>query len=128
MKKMLTRREVFEKVKAHLLAQGDVSLTDGECAYRSQLGLMCAAGCLIDESKYSHKFEGKNVKEDSVGAALLNSGVDMEDWMTEAMVLDLQNMHDGVFVSPGSSSSPAKRNVEKWPEILDQIEQEYLKS
>jgi hypothetical protein len=41
------RREVFERVRDHLLRQMGTSYMHGTCAYRGEEGLSCAVGCLI---------------------------------------------------------------------------------
>lgn len=101
---MLTDQEIFDKSTTHLFEQGCKSLFDnGTCAYRSEEGLMCAAGVLIKDEFYSKQLEGK--KSDSgmrsgVHAALCASGVD-----SPLLVRSLQNVHD---------NNP----VESWPGLL----------
>ncbi len=101
---MMTRKEVFEKVKNHLLAQMEVSLTDGSeagggapmCAYRGRNGLKCAIGCLIPDEKYSQKLEGISISR--VSSATLLSALDGEvptDRDTITMLYFLQGIHDG---------------------------------
>jgi len=52
--------EVFDFVKAHLLAQGSKCVnSEGKCRYRSG-DLKCAAGCLIPDSVYDESMEGKS--------------------------------------------------------------------
>jgi hypothetical protein len=54
-----TRRDVFETIKAHLLAQKAKSVSDqGGCMYRSPDGLKCAIGCLIPDDAYTSAMEG----------------------------------------------------------------------
>ena len=45
----LTKKEIFNKVKNHLLKQNERSLRDNDmdCAYRSPDGKTCAVGCLL---------------------------------------------------------------------------------
>ncbi len=43
----MTAREVFDKVKTHLLTQNEKAEVEGTCRYLINNGLMCAAGCLI---------------------------------------------------------------------------------
>jgi hypothetical protein len=48
-----TLQEVFNIVSIHLLTQGQMSLNaNGDCAYRGENGLMCAAGILIPDEAY----------------------------------------------------------------------------
>jgi hypothetical protein len=42
-----TAQEVFDQVATHLLTQRQRSTTKGNCAYRGDDGLKCAAGCLL---------------------------------------------------------------------------------
>ena len=44
-------QEIYNKVKAHLLAQGEQSLasTGGNCVYLNHRGLKCASGALLRE-------------------------------------------------------------------------------
>ena len=55
---MMNHREIFDRVKTHLLTQNAKSMSDGRCAYRGDGGRTCALGCLIPDEKYSRKFEG----------------------------------------------------------------------
>jgi hypothetical protein len=96
----VTPREVFEKVAAHLLAQGrrsvrypESSIDDSQCMYRGEGGLKCAAGALISDEAYSIVLEWKSVKDDNVWSALVKSGVP-NDPNTRGMIGRLQNLHD----------------------------------
>jgi hypothetical protein len=54
--------EVFNKVEAHLLAQGVRSMKYLDmCAYRGAGGLRCAVGCLIKDEFYHESLEGLDV-------------------------------------------------------------------
>lgn len=55
-----TKQEVFDQVAKHLLTQKERStcFVDGQCQYRGDGGLMCAAGCLIADSEYASSWEG----------------------------------------------------------------------
>jgi hypothetical protein len=52
-------QEIFDKVVDHLATQKKQSraLGNGKCAYRTEDGLKCAAGCLIPDSAYSSDME-----------------------------------------------------------------------
>jgi hypothetical protein len=57
-------QEVYDFVVRHLRTQKkrsvmkESSIETETCAYRSPEGLMCAAGCLIPDERYSPSFEG----------------------------------------------------------------------
>ena len=96
--------EVFNKVEAHLLAQGVrsmggySSLSDG-CAYRGDGGKQCAVGCLIKDEFYHKDLEGWSIsavkRGGSVDKALIKSGIDLSPEMAQ-MLSDLQYLHDAI--------------------------------
>ena len=96
-------REIFDRVKTHLLAQGEKALRGGEpygsgkhgsgCAYHAQSGLKCAIGCLITDEAYSEVLEGDTVDDFGVRAALESSGIS-DDPVTLEMLCRLQSIHD----------------------------------
>lgn len=51
--------QVFNQAKEHLLKQGERSVSDLNCMYRSDNGLKCAAGCFIADEEYNEWMEGK---------------------------------------------------------------------
>lgn len=54
-----TEQEVFEQIVSGLLKQNKQSTDDiGECQYRNDEGLRCAAGMLISDAEYSSSMEG----------------------------------------------------------------------
>ena len=57
----MTRREIFEKARKHLLAQGRRAerVDRSECRYRTSSNLMCAVGCLIPDELYTEEIEGR---------------------------------------------------------------------
>ena len=99
--------EVFNKVEAHLLAQGvksiRKSLKQDMCAYRGAGGLRCAVGCLIKDEFYHEGLEGLAMLPDKkendhqmlLEEALIKSGIDLNSTMTH-MLGDLQSLHDTV--------------------------------
>lgn len=97
---MLSKQEIFIKVRDHLLAQNKralkvVSVTGEQlCQYRAPDGSTCAAGCLIKDEFYSSVLEGEGVHTRIVSDALSLSGVDMSDRETLSLVSDLQGLHD----------------------------------
>lgn len=76
-------QEVYDKIKNHLLAQGERSMIksfrDGKdlCAYRGEGGKMCAVGILITDEHYTPALEGKQWDEVEVITALNKSGVEV---------------------------------------------------
>ena len=92
--------EVFNKVEAHLLAQGEKSMSGysrDECAYRGEGGVQCAVGCLIKDEFYHKDLEGWGIspvkRGGSVDKALIDSGIDLSPEMAH-MLNDLQYLHD----------------------------------
>lgn len=81
-------QEIFDKVYRHLMTQKTRS-TDayGRCVYRSEKGLKCAAGCLIEDAEYDPSMEHRNW----FGAALKPI---REKIGHESLVFDLQDIHD----------------------------------
>lgn len=97
---MLNGQQIYNKVKKHLLKQGEQSLTRGECMYRGPRGLKCAAGVLISDENYSRILENcmvdSTITPGDIGAArvvqaLVDSGVDPA-WIP--LVKQLQSVHD----------------------------------
>ena len=87
-------KEIFDRVKTHLLAQGAKARhSAGVCAYRAPNGLKCAVGCLITDEAYSDGLEGKNVKSDRVLPALIASGISTDSTPLH-MLTRLQWIHD----------------------------------
>lgn len=87
----MTDQELFDTVKAHLLAQNQRSEDEGShiCLYRGPHGAKCAAGCLIPDSMYRDSMEGSSI------TALRYEGF-MLPWAHEqdALVYALQVVHD----------------------------------
>lgn len=113
----MNNREVFEKVKAHLLTQGKRSMGPRNdetntirCAYRGDNGAMCAIGCLIPDELYSPTLEGHDSSHCDIRTVLAKAGFESID---KSMLSVLQRMHDGY--------SP-----DMWTIELDRIEARYL--
>jgi len=109
------KREIFDRVKAHLLTQGERSYKYNTCAYRGDNDTMCAIGCLVDDISYDPLMEGETVTSLYVLQKLASSlnALVGELTLCGAMLYDLQYLHD--------KSSPVD-----WPRGLDIIEQEHL--
>lgn len=113
MKTYMTKQEVFDTVKAHLLAQGDQATVDGECVYWDRNhDMKCAVGCLIPEDKYREEIEGHGVNE-------LNNfleeacGINAYDTDVITLLMDLQYIHDAFY------------DVEQWKEELEKLKETY---
>lgn len=107
----MTIREVFDKVRDHLLSQNE-RCTDGTvCLYRNKKGQKCAIGCLIMDFFYRPEFEGKLAGDSNVVDALKKSGV--KYGAMEPMVRRLQNLHD-------------RHPAEDWASKLVEIEKEFI--
>ena len=115
--------EVFNKVEAHLLAQGVKSIrkqSEYMCAYRGTGGLSCAVGCLIKDAFYSRSLEGiamwADEKEEDrqtlLEEALINSGIDLKPTTTH-MLSDLQYLHD-------------RKNPKDWKQELQKLRVKYF--
>ena len=125
----LTKREMFDRVKAHLLKQNEKAMVETEdgiaCRYRGPEGLTCAIGCLIPDDEYVGTFEGhppastetlllhNDGKEIDFASDIeiqiaLAAGITPE---TADLALRLQYCHD---IIP----------VEDWEKQLNKIEQE----
>ncbi|MFM1991312.1 MAG: hypothetical protein RJA99_4269 [Pseudomonadota bacterium] len=83
-----TAQQVLDQVARHLLTQGATSYGRGAivCAYRSDGGWRCAAGCLIADDEYREDWEGQN------WANLCREG--LVPVTHRALILDLQGLHD----------------------------------
>lgn len=100
----MTKQQVFDKVVAHLLAQGGRAMGDDgyDCAYRTESGLMCAVGCLIPDELYSSATEGQLV------GAVLASSPELQklfntDVLSSDLLWDLQSCHDSESVAEWSA-------------------------
>lgn len=92
----MTNRDIYRKVRDHLLTQNAKSLMeDGTVsAYRGTEGRKCAIGCLINDKDYSPELENCMVYEARVREAVARSlGVLMSDF-TLSLLSDLQEIHD----------------------------------
>lgn len=81
-------RPLFEKIKTHLLTQMEKSTDeDGLCMYRGLNGLMCAAGCLIPDHKYSPRMEETSSSDLEYFRSTFNSS-------ENALITAFQLLHD----------------------------------
>jgi hypothetical protein len=99
-------QEIFDHVAGHLLTQLEKSVCNAlsvTCMYRSDSGLMCAAGCLISDEEYSSIFEGVSWSDLVKHGAVQTFGAE-----GDLLVCDLQFMHDA-------------REPMEWPDLLRAI-------
>lgn len=130
----MTDREIFERVRAHLLkqnARSGIVVTDEdgedstECRYRGPDGMMCAVGCLITDEAYDEAMESALVPgvENGVWVSLgptssvaavsaLNASGIPARYSTMRLLYNLQSLHD---------SSP----VVNWKSKLDEMAGEF---
>jgi hypothetical protein len=92
-------QEIYNKVAAHLIAQGVRSVGFNcymlpSCRYRGDKGLMCAVGCLISDKHYFSTLEGVNVMGKNVIRALENSLGTTLAVCTLDLLQKLQLIHD----------------------------------
>lgn len=87
----MTAQEVFNTIVTALLDQNEQSLdADGECAYRGEGGLKCAAGHIIPDSEYKPDMESWKVSNWRV-AGIVERIVGQENM---ELVRELQWTHD----------------------------------
>lgn len=108
-RKQLTRKQVFNKVKRHLLWQKKKSRDGAMCLYRHGK-LKCAVGCLIPDELYDASIEGDAVDELMYKYNVLPSVPNHRDY--EMLLKSLQHIHDMV-------------NVENWPLVLESYAEDY---
>lgn len=126
-----TDRELFERVRTHLLTQGRRALSamTKSCRYRmaatEAMGgrygegnafLRCAVGCLVSDAAYAQHgagMENESLDHSIVRDALRESGVPIDRTETWRMLSTLQSLHDGL--------GPAV-----WRDVLAELERRFL--
>jgi hypothetical protein len=89
----MTINDVFDKVVEHMLKQNQRAVDkDNRCMYKTEDGLKCAVGCLINDTNYSTTLEHQSIR--SIEAALKLSGVPVESSRVLRLLEDLQEVHD----------------------------------
>src|SRR5688572_9122307 len=95
----MTNQEIYDAVKAHLLAQGKRAavsdLPGSSCAYRGQNGTKCAVGCLIPDDEYSPEIEGLSVSSPQPEMSGLMEFLGFTREQREGILSNLQVIHDG---------------------------------
>lgn len=106
---------IFERVRAHLLAQQCRSEdADGEPRYRGLDNRRCGVGILIDDAFYCSAIERLGVSllrvpsDDALARALRCSGVNVDDERVVELLIDLQDIHDLAA-------------IERWPQALEDV-------
>lgn len=109
----MTKQEIYDKVKAHLLAQGRRAIypsSANTCMYRAPNGDKCAAGALIADEHYLPGLEGMPAYyNENVNDALRKSGVPEE---CLSFVAELQTIHDSCPVECWREELERRANVE----------------
>ena len=119
--------EVFNKVEAHLLTQGEASMSgymglSDVCAYRGEGNRKCAIGCLIKDEFYHRGLEGIGMwgekrqiqqRHRPLHEALTASGITNISDTQARMLNDLQYLHDTI-------------KPEDWEQELQKLRLEYF--
>jgi hypothetical protein len=111
-----TKREVFDRVREHLLSQMKQSIDEeGDCKYRGPDGLKCAIGCLIPDDVYTQELEGwLGFLVSDVGFVIDGQPVHRYQHEAYGMLVDLQSLHDDMHPS-------------KWKDFLDFLEKQHFR-
>jgi len=111
---MLTKREIFDRVKDHLLNQMKPATNGSSCVYYNEKDqTKCALGALINPAYYDACIEGQTAWNSGVKKVLEASGIPIGNPGIFPMVIDLQAMHD--------TKAP-----ELWAAHLDKLEKLHL--
>jgi hypothetical protein len=109
---MLTARDIYERVSAHLLSQRAVSEDDnGSCRLRSPNGRKCAIGSLVSDEVYHPDIEGvgisyyRHAQDGGLLRALYASNVNAYDRSIVELLCELEQVHDDA-------------SVDQWPRLL----------
>ena len=112
---MLSAKEIYERVSAHLLRQRAVSEDEnGSCRLRGSDGRKCAIGSLIRDDLYCNDIEGvgiayyRHARDGALLRALYASNVDIYDDQIVELLTELEELHDNA-------------HVDEWPALLTMI-------
>lgn len=110
--KMLSPKDIYERVSTHLLTQRAVSEDDnGSCRLRSPEGRKCAIGSLVRDDLYEAALEGvgisyyRHAQDGELMRALYASNVNAYDPNIIDLLIELEQVHDDA-------------DVEEWPHLL----------
>ena len=104
---MLTNQEIFDKSVGGLLAQNATAVdAHGSCVLKTQGGLRCAVGQLIDESVYVPNMEYTDIPElfTTYASEMIEMGLDSGNEGVVMLLEDLQAIHD-------------RNPVTEWPQL-----------
>lgn len=87
----MDNKEVFYKVKAHLIQAKGRSAEGSSCKYRGPDGGMCAVGCLIPDELYDPTMEGLNYVGIPEKFPMIK---DFFDGVSVDLISELQSIHD----------------------------------
>ncbi len=90
-------REIFFKVKRHLLKQGlKADNYKGECCYKDPIGLMCSVGCLLPDGHQGLGYMGPvdDLIEEHPDLAGILLAEDLEAPIALTLLKSLQEIHD----------------------------------
>ena len=107
------KREIFEKVKCHLLAQNKKSACGNACKYISDDGSRCAIGCLLPDTP-GVRFHNSLAVTEAVMRDLVETYIGASEPEDIRFLADLQRIHDMV-------------DVEQWASALDEFEKDLTK-
>lgn len=117
---MLTTREIFDKVKTHLLTQRRRAKRGISCYYRAvdEHGIVtkCAIGCLISDETYNTSIEGSLIDDVSTGGVLLCDILKLnqvDPFVNSDLLNELQKIHDQYIPS-------------RWEAELNALEKAYF--
>lgn len=94
-------QQIYEKIRAHFLTQGQKATNNGFCVYRGPNNIKCAVGCLITDEAYDTALENNSVSAKNVQEALSKSGIIMNA-DTYAFLSDAQSVHDTAYDTPNA--------------------------
>lgn len=120
----MTRQEVYNKVRDHLLAQGEQSAGMMGCQYRAERSdgtvLMCAIGCLIPDELYDDGLEGMDVGYfTAVQAPKMVEDVDLE---LVQEIGELLGIWDVTNADRNWIQQPAETDADKMLHLLSDLQ------
>ena len=107
---MISKQEIYDKVKAHLLTQNAKSydVENDMCMYRHPDGLKCAIGVLIPDDAYTPDMEGHNVTAMTLYPDLWDRFPEVLKEIPVSLLSALQSVHDDY-------------DVHQWPSALARV-------